>query len=296
VFLSGLLIMVVMMATAFLGYVLPWGQQSMWGAVVITNFFTSIPYIGETLTLWIWGGYAVGGPTLMRFYTLHFMLPFLISGLIIMHMGVLHHEGSSNPLNSFINQSKVPFSPYFTKKDALVFFYVWCLLCGFVIYYPLCFGEADNFTQASELVTPEHIMPEWYFLFAYTILRSVPNKAAGLVGLVLSIAILSILPMIRTIETESSSFWPLSRIIFWALVVNVACLTWLGTCEVESPYVELARGCTIYYFLHFIVLLPLIRFIEYKIGPVVWVHHSERGKGEIPYLVGWGMVKNPGSK
>jgi quinol-cytochrome oxidoreductase complex cytochrome b subunit len=119
VFLSGLLIMVVMMATAFLGYVLPWGQQSMWGAVVITNFFTSIPYIGETLTLWIWGGYAVGGPTLMRFYTLHFMLPFLISGLIIMHMGVLHHEGSSNPLNSFINQSKVPFSPYFTKKRCL---------------------------------------------------------------------------------------------------------------------------------------------------------------------------------
>ena len=265
VWLSGILLLVVMMAIAFLGYVLPWGQMSFWGATVITSFFSSIPYVGNTLTMWIWGGYSVGGPTLIRFYALHFLLPFILGGLIVMHIWLLHKEGSSNPINSFINSCKIPFGPYFIRKDLLMFIIVWWLLSFVVTFYPWIFGEAENFIRASLLVTPEHIVPEWYFLFAYAILRCIPNKSVGLMGLVFSIAVLSILPLLYTIQTEGSTFFPVSRVIFWVMITNFTLLTWLGAQEVEWPFIIIAQLCSFYYFFHFILVNPFVRKTEYNV-------------------------------
>nr|QGQ51714.1 cytochrome b [Eurythenes magellanicus] len=253
----GVTILLLTMAAAFLGYVLPVNQMSFWGASVITNLFSEVPYIGPSLVQLIWGGVTVDNPTLMRFFTFHFILPFVILALVIIHITFLHQTGSSNPLGLNLNTDKVPFHSYFSMKDmtwVIVTFTVFMFLC---LYYPLILGDDENFTPANPSVTPNHIQPEWYFLFAYAILRSIPNKLGGVIALVLSVMILYTLPYTFLAKMKSSSFYPPNKMLFWVFTVIVTLLTWIGMCPVEEPYVLTGQILTILYFLYFLINPPL---------------------------------------
>ena len=256
--LSGLLLFVAMMATAFLGYVLPWGQMSFWGATVITNFFSAIPYIGDNIVFWLWGGYSVGGATLSRFYSFHYLFPFVIAALVIVHLILLHEDGSNNPSGSGNNSDKIPFHPYFISKDFYGFFLLSLIFTFFVFFYPNYLGDAENFISSNPLVTPIHIVPEWYFLFAYAILRAIPNKLGGLLALVASLVIVAFLPLCHSSLVKSNSNKPFGKIFFWIFVSNFLFLTWLGAKPVEDPYVFLSRCSSLLYFGYFIMLVPLI--------------------------------------
>lgn len=256
--LSGLLLFVSMMATAFLGYVLPWGQMSFWGATVITNFFSAIPYIGDNIVFWLWGGYSVGGATLTRFYSFHYLFPFVIAALVIIHLILLHEDGSNNPSGSGNNLDKIPFHPYFIAKDFYGFFLLSLIFTFFVFFYPNYLGDAENFIPSNPLVTPIHIVPEWYFLFAYAILRAIPNKLGGLVALVASLVIVAFLPLCHLSLIKSNSNKPFGKIFFWIFVSNFLFLTWLGAKPVEDPYVFLSRCSSLLYFGYFILIVPLI--------------------------------------
>nr|YP_009469768.1 cytochrome b [Schizocephala bicornis]AVE15740.1 cytochrome b [Schizocephala bicornis] len=252
----GVLILFLVMATAFMGYVLPWGQMSFWGATVITNLLSAIPYLGEELVQWLWGGFAVSNATLNRFFTFHFVLPFIIVGMVMIHLLFLHQTGSNNPLGVNSNIDKIPFHPYFTFKDILGFILLFMLLSLLSLKEPYILGDPDNFTPANPLITPIHIQPEWYFLFAYAILRSIPNKLGGVIALVMSIAILFFLPLTDT-STRGMQHYPINQIMFWFLVINIILLTWIGARPVENPYVLTGQILTLTYFMYY-TLNPLI--------------------------------------
>nr|UFR82914.1 cytochrome b [Protaetia speciosa jousselini] len=249
----GVLILFLVMATAFLGYVLPWGQMSFWGATVITNLLSAIPYLGSTIVQWLWGGFAVDNATLTRFFTLHFLLPFIVAAMVMIHLLFLHQTGSNNPLGVNSNIDKVPFHPYFTYKDMFGFIIMTMMLSILVLMNPYLLGDPENFTPANPLVTPIHIQPEWYFLFAYAILRSIPNKLGGVIALVMSIAILWIMPFINKKNMLSTQFYPLNKILFWSFVTIIILLTWIGARPVEDPYILTGQILTILYFLYYII-------------------------------------------
>nr|YP_009531289.1 cytochrome b [Idiocerus laurifoliae]AXY64101.1 cytochrome b [Idiocerus laurifoliae] len=253
----GIIIMLMTMATAFLGYVLPWGQMSFWGATVITNLLSAIPYVGNMLVNWIWGGFAVDNATLSRFFSLHFMLPFIIMMMTIIHLFFLHLTGSNNPIGIKSEIDKIPFHPYFSIKDMLGFTITLTLLITLNLAEPFMLSDPDNFTPANPMVTPIHIQPEWYFLFAYAILRSIPNKLGGVMALFLSIMILMVLPLSMKSKFKGLSFYPLSQIMFWLFISNVILLTWIGARPVEDPYTMTGMMLTMMYFMYF-VLDPLM--------------------------------------
>nr|YP_010026045.1 cytochrome b [Lophops carinata]QOQ36889.1 cytochrome b [Lophops carinata] len=251
---SGTLILLTLMATAFLGYVLPWGQMSFWGATVITNLISAVPYIGQDIVNWVWGGFAVDNPTLNRFFTFHFILPFFLSFLIILHLMFLHETGSSNPLGMKNKIDKIPFHPFFTFKDILGFIISMGLFSIFINYSPFMFTDPENFTPANPMVTPIHIQPEWYFLFAYAILRSIPNKLGGVVSLILSILILWTLPFSMKQKFQSTKMYPINKLAFWILINTFILLTWIGARPVEEPYIFVGQILTILYFSMFMIL------------------------------------------
>nr|QDP18065.1 cytochrome b [Phymateus morbillosus] len=249
----GTIILFLVMATAFMGYVLPWGQMSFWGATVITNLLSAIPYLGKELVQWVWGGFAVDNATLNRFFTFHFILPFLIIALSAIHLFFLHQLGSNNPLGMNSNIDKIPFHPYFTFKDLITFILMTSLLIMLCLINPYLLGDPDNFIPANPLVTPIHIQPEWYFLFAYAILRSIPNKLGGVIALFLSISILMILPYYNKTPFRGIQFYPINQLMFWTMVTVVILLTWIGKRPVEEPYILTGQILTTIYFLYFII-------------------------------------------
>nr|QOP39708.1 cytochrome b [Triceratopyga calliphoroides]QXG15685.1 cytochrome b [Triceratopyga calliphoroides] len=255
--LVGVIILFLVMGTAFMGYVLPWGQMSFWGATVITNLLSAIPYLGIDLVQWVWGGFAVDNATLTRFFTFHFILPFIVLAATLIHILFLHETGSSNPMGLNSNIDKIPFHPYFTFKDIVGFIVMTMILILLVLINPYLLGDPDNFIPANPLVTPVHIQPEWYFLFAYAILRSIPNKLGGVIALVLSIAILAILPFYHLSKFRGIQFYPINQILFWIMVVTVILLTWIGARPVEEPYVLVGQILTVVYFAYF-MFNPLI--------------------------------------
>nr|WKU84176.1 cytochrome b [Somula decora] len=250
--LSGTIILFLVMATAFMGYVLPWGQMSFWGATVITNLLSAIPYLGTDLVQWIWGGFAVDNATLTRFFTFHFVLPFIVLAAVMIHLLFLHQTGSNNPIGLNSNLDKIPFHPYFSYKDITGFIIMLFLLTLLTLWNPYLLGDPDNFIPANPLVTPIHIQPEWYFLFAYAILRSIPNKLGGVIALVMSIAILMIMPFYNMSKFRGIEFYPINQIMFWTMVTIVILLTWIGARPVEEPYVIVGQILTIFYFLYYL--------------------------------------------
>nr|ATN41139.1 cytochrome b [Pterygota sp. 3 LC-2017] len=249
----GVILLFLTMGTAFMGYVLPWGQMSFWGATVITNLLSAIPYIGIDLVQWLWGGFAVDNATLTRFFSFHFLFPFIIVAFTMIHLLFLHQTGSNNPLGINSNSDKIPFHPYFTFKDIFGFMILFFSLISICLIFPYTLSDPDNFIPANPLVTPPHIQPEWYFLFAYAILRSIPNKLGGVIALVMSIAILFILPFSNKFNFQSNQFYPLNQILFWIMTILVILLTWIGARPVEDPYIITGQILTILYFFYFII-------------------------------------------
>nr|QUB02919.1 cytochrome b [Polypedilum unifascium] len=249
----GVILLFLTMGTAFMGYVLPWGQMSFWGATVITNLLSAIPYIGIDLVQWLWGGFAVDNATLTRFFSFHFLFPFVVMAFTMIHLLFLHQTGSNNPLGINSNTDKIPFHPYFSFKDIFGFMILFMSLILICLICPYLLGDPDNFIPANPLVTPPHIQPEWYFLFAYAILRSIPNKLGGVIALVMSIAILFILPFTNKFSFQSNQFYPINQILFWIMVILVILLTWIGARPVEDPYVLTGQILTVLYFLYFII-------------------------------------------
>nr|YP_009945237.1 cytochrome b [Pedetontus zhejiangensis]QOE17744.1 cytochrome b [Pedetontus zhejiangensis] len=260
----GVIILFLVMATAFVGYVLPWGQMSFWGATVITNLLSAVPFVGTELVQWVWGGFAVDNATLTRFFTFHFLLPFIIMGLTMIHLLFLHQTGSNNPLGMSSEMDKIPFHPYFSFKDIVGFMILIMLLTTVTLLEPYKLGDPDNFIPANPLVTPVHIQPEWYFLFAYAILRSIPNKLGGVIALVLSILILMILPFYNLNIMRGMQFFPMNQIMFWFMLSIVVLLTWIGARPVEDPYILVGQMLTIMYFMYYITN-PLINNLWNKL-------------------------------
>nr|AFE61990.1 cytochrome b [Hynobius chinensis] len=261
----GVILLFLVMATAFVGYVLPWGQMSFWGATVITNLLSAVPYMGDSLVQWIWGGFSVDKATLTRFFAFHFLFPFLIAGASIIHLLFLHETGSNNPTGILSNMDKVPFHPYFSYKDALGFLIMLIMLFTLSLLSPNLLGDPDNFTPANPLVTPPHIQPEWYFLFAYAILRSILNKLGGVLALLASILILMLIPMIHTSKQRSLTFRPMTQLLFWLMVLNTLILTWIGGQPVENPFIEIGQAASTLYFSLFLIIMPLIGWWENKL-------------------------------
>ncbi|MET0313832.1 MAG: cytochrome b N-terminal domain-containing protein [Hansschlegelia sp.] len=265
IWILGVIILLLMMATAFMGYVLPWGQMSFWGATVITNLFSAIPVVGSSIVTWLWGGFSVGDPTLNRFFALHYLLPFMIAGVVGLHIWALHHVGQNNPTGvdvKDIRRDTVPFSPYATLKDgfALVCFFI--MFAWFVFYTPNFLGHADNYTEANPLVTPAHIVPEWYFLPFYAILRAIPSKLGGVLAMFSAIAVLLVLPWLDGSRVRSCNYRPIYRIFLVIFAVDCVLLGWLGSKPPEGWYIPISRLATFWYFFHLLLILPVVSRIE----------------------------------
>ena len=259
---SGVIIFILMMGTAFMGYVLPWGQMSFWGATVITNLATAIPIIGQPIVDWLWGGFTVNNATLNRFFSLHFVFPFLIAGLSLLHLALLHKDGSNNPLGIDTSVDKVPFYPYFIVKDVFAFFIFTLVFSIFVFYFPNAMGHPDNYIPANPLVTPAHIVPEWYFLPFYAILRSIPDKLGGVAAMGGALLVLFLIPFTNTSEIRSTTFRPLFKIFYWLLVADFLILGWIGQKPVKTTFVIAGQLATLYYFFFFLFLIPITGIIE----------------------------------
>lgn len=253
----GVLLLFLTIGAAFIGYVLPWGQISFWGATVITNLLSAVPYLGIDLVQWVWGGFAVDNATLTRFFSFHFLLPFIVAAFTMIHLLFLHQTGSNNPIGLNRNIDKIPFHPYFTFKDIVGFIIIIILLLILTLINPYLLGDPDNFIPANPLVTPVHIQPEWYFLFAYAILRSIPNKLGGVIALVLSIAILFIIPFYHLSKFQGNQFYPINKTLYWTIVVTIILLTWIGARPVEDPYILTGQLLTVVYFSYYLIN-PLI--------------------------------------
>ena len=260
----GVIIYLLMMAAAFMGYVLPWGQMSLWGATVITNLFGAIPVVGESVAIWLWGGYSVDNPTLNRFFSLHYLIPFLIMGVVILHIWALHVPGNNNPVGISVKskQDTVPFHPYYTVKDGFALAIFLILFSYFIFFAPNVLGHADNYIQANPLVTPAHIVPEWYLLPFYAILRAVPDKLGGVLLMFGAIFVLFLLPWLDTSKVRSARYRPLFKQFYVLFVVDCLMLGYLGAMPAEGIYIVLARIGTVYYFAHFLVVLPVLGIIE----------------------------------
>jgi ubiquinol-cytochrome c reductase cytochrome b subunit len=260
----GIIILLLMMATAFMGYVLPWGQMSFWGATVITNLFSAIPLIGDNITQWLWGGYSVDNPTLSRFYTLHFLFPFLIVGVVVLHIVALHTHGSNNPLGIDRKgpQDSIPFHPFYTIKDLFGLSFALTIFFAVVFFAPDFLGHPDNYIPADPLKTPAHIVPEWYFLPFYAILRAIPDKLGGVIAMFSAIFVLFLLPWLDTSKVRSATFRPIYKILFWIFLIDAIVLGWVGSKPAEGIYIIISRLATFYYFLHFLILLPLLGKFE----------------------------------
>nr|ACY00194.1 cytochrome b [Bacillus atticus] len=250
--MTGVMILLLVMMTAFMGYVLPWGQMSFWGATVITNLLSAMPYLGQDMVNWVWGGFAVDNATLNRFFTLHFMMPFVIMAMVMIHLLFLHQTGSNNPMGIKSNIDKIPFHPYFSLKDMVGFILMIMLLTYLTLMEPYILGDPDNFTPANPLMTPTHIQPEWYFLFAYAILRSIPNKLGGVIALMMSILILMIMPLYKS-NFQGNSFYPINQLTFWSMVTVTTLLTIMGAKPVEEPYILMSQMLTMMYFSYFLL-------------------------------------------
>jgi len=255
--ITGVLLLILVMAAAFLGYVLPWGQIRFWGATVITNLFSAFPYFGPRLVTWLWGGFAVDNATLTRFFTFHFLVPFIVAAIAGIHIFFLHGTGSNNPLGVDSNAEKIPFHWYYRIKDVVGFVVMLTALLGLVLFDPNYLGEPDNFIAANPIVTPPHIVPEWYFLFAYAILRSIPNKLGGVVGLFISLLILVRLPFRHINSIKSNSYYPFSKVFFWVFVISFFMLTLGGAWPVEAPYVAVSQFFSVVYFFYFVGATPV---------------------------------------
>lgn len=261
----GVVIFILVIATAFLGYVLPWGQISLWGATVITNLLSALPYLGNDLVKWLWGGFSVDNTTLTRFFTLHFILPFVVVIIVIIHLLFLHQNGSNNPLGLNRNYDKIPFHPYFRIKDYIGIIMTILIFMILNIWEPTSLGDPENFIPANPLITPIHIQPEWYFLFAYAILRSIPNKLGGVIAIISSIIVIIIIPFTNKNKFQRIVFYPVNKIYFWFLLNNLIILTWIGARPVEEPYILTGKLLTISYFLYYLINPLIIKFWDKKI-------------------------------
>lgn len=262
VWCSGVLIYLLMMATGFIGYVLPWGQMSFWGATVITNLFSAIPVVGNEIVYWLWGGFSVDNPTLNKFFSLHYLLPFVILAVVLLHIIFLHEHGSNNPLGMRGVVDQLSFTPYSTFKDLFTII-CFSIFFGFFVYFtPNMLGHPDNYIAANPMVTPPHIVPEWYYLPFYAILRSIPDKLGGVIAMFGAILILFIIPFYVKADIRSAAFRPLYKVLFWLFFIDTLFLAWVGGNPVKYPFYELGQFCTFFYFSYFIVLLPLCCYIE----------------------------------
>ena len=262
VWIFGIIILLLMIITAFVGYVLPWGQMSLWGATVITNLLSVIPIAGNSIVEWLWGGFSVDNPTLNRFFSIHYLLPFILIGLSLIHILVLHQYGSGNPLGIDSKIDKISFYPYFVVKDLLSCIFFLFFFSIFIWFIPNFLGHSDNYIEANSMVTPVHIVPEWYFLPFYAILRSIPNKLWGVLMMISSILILACLPLLHSTEIRSSRFRPIYKLTYWIFLVCCLILGWIGGLPVEPPYILIGQLASIYYFLHFIIFLPCLGKLE----------------------------------
>nr|AFX69385.1 cytochrome b [Pseudoxiphophorus litoperas] len=262
---TGVILLLLVMMTAFVGYVLPWGQMSFWGATVITNLLSAVPYMGDTLVQWIWGGFSVDNATLTRFFAFHFLLPFIVAAATLVHLVFLHETGSNNPIGLNSNTDKISFHPYFSYKDLLGFAFLLATLVILSLFSPNLLGDPENFTPANPLVTPPHIKPEWYFLFAYAILRSIPNKLGGVLALLASILVLMVVPFLHTSKQRSLTFRPLTQFLYWLLIADVLILTWIGGMPVEHPFIIIGQIASLLYFSLFLFFTPITAWIENKI-------------------------------
>nr|UPY85186.1 apocytochrome b [Gephyrocapsa oceanica]UPY85209.1 apocytochrome b [Gephyrocapsa oceanica] len=262
VWVLGTVILLLMMATAFMGYVLPWGQMSFWGATVITNLFSAFPIVGSKIVTLLWGGFSVDNATLNRFFSLHYLMPFVIAAFALIHIAAVHENGSNNPLGISSVNDKIGFFPYFVLKDSLSFVAFIMFFSFFVYFYPNDLGHPDNYIPGNPMVTPEHIVPEWYFLPSYAILRSIPNKLLGVLALLASILILLILPVVNSSAIRSTLYRPIHQTFFWFLVFDFILLGYIGQQTPETPFIEIGQIASVYYFAYFLVIIPTLGYLE----------------------------------